>query len=214
MTGIIIDLVLICILLSFAAFGRIRGFSSMIINVFSIIIALAIAIAFTKPVTSYVKDHTKIDDKLKSKISTSLPLSETDVGIKPDEKLPKKLQEYIIETSNKAEKTKEETLDVVSTELSDKILTICVGLSIFLVVRAILLIVKLLSNFIKKIPVIGTIDRTGGLICGIIEGLVILYILFSVLSIVAPIISENILKAIDQSYIAKYIYNHNFFSNY
>ena len=124
--------------------------------------------------------------------------------------MPKKLQEYIKETSKKAEKSKEETLDIVSTELTDKILTICVGLAIFLIVRAILLIIKLLSHFIKKLPVIGTIDRTGGLICGIIEAIFILYILLALLSVIAPLISnENVLDCINSSYLVKYMYNNN-----
>ena len=210
MVGIVADLVVILFIISFAAFGRLRGFSSMVINLFSIVIAIIVALILVNPVTNYVKDHTKIDDKMKSKISSSMPLNDTDVGIEPSEKLPKKLQEYIKETSKKAEKSKEETLDIVSTELTDKILTICVGLAIFLIVRAILLIIKLLSHFIKKLPVIGTIDRTGGLICGIIEAIFILYILLALLSVIAPLISnENVLDCINSSYLVKYMYNNN-----
>ena len=208
--AILIDLIVIIFIVLMAVIGRFRGFTSMVVNIFSLIIALILALVLVHPVTSYIKEHTEIDDNMKTKISSSLPLNDTDVGIEPSDKLPTKLQDYIRETSKNAEKSKEEVLDTISTDLTDKILTVCVGFAIFIIVRLLLLILKVISPLIKKLPVIGTIDKTGGLICGILEAIIAIYIVLTVLSITAPLITDlDILEYINNSYLIKYMYNHN-----
>ena len=53
-------------------------------------------------------------------------------------------------------------------------------------------------------------DKAGGIIYGLLEGLVIVYIGFAILSFISPMIdSTEILSAVNQSAIGSNIYNNN-----
>ena len=65
---------------------------------------------------------------------------------------------------------------------------------------------KFIFGAIASLPIIKQIDKLGGLIYGIIEGLLIIYIILAILSFVDV---QEIQLAIKSSYITSILYNNN-----
>ena len=85
-----------------------------------------------------------------------------------------------------------------------------VFIAIFIIVRIVLALVKIVSKLIDKIPGLKQINKLGGGICGAIEGIIIVYAIFAVISMISPIISNTIiLEQIYNSNIGSIMYNNN-----
>lgn len=70
--------------------------------------------------------------------------------------------------------------------------------------------VKLISNLITKLPVIKQFDELGGGIYGTVRAGVTILIIFTIVSAISPIIPDSgIIKVINESHIAKFIYENN-----
>ena len=65
------------------------------------------------------------------------------------------------------------------------------------------------TSLIAKLPVIKQFDKLGGVIYGILEGIIIIYLTLAIISFIAPIIGENIITAIDESMVGSMLYNNN-----
>lgn len=70
--------------------------------------------------------------------------------------------------------------------------------------------VKLISNLITKLPVIKQFDELGGGIYGAVRASIIILIVFTIVSAISPIIPNlGVIKVINESHIAKSIYENN-----
>ena len=85
---------------------------------------------------------------------------------------------------------------------------------VYILVTVILLILKFALKIFTKLPVINQIDKIGGIILGFAEGVIIVYIIIAIISIVVPEKKDgNISQKIDESYIGRYVYNNNVIKN-
>ena len=85
---------------------------------------------------------------------------------------------------------------------------------VFLVIRAVLLIVKILSKIINKLPILKQLDHLGGAIIGIVEGIIVVYFIFAIISTISPVFENTqILDQINSSFIGKMMCNNNIIMN-
>ena len=85
---------------------------------------------------------------------------------------------------------------------------------VYILVTLILLILKFALKIFTKLPVINQIDKIGGIILGFAEGVIIVYIIIAIISIVVPEKKDGkIRQKIDESYIGRYVYNNNVITN-
>lgn len=212
-SGIILDLIVVILILIFMAIGSKKGLTVCIVNVFSLIIALICALIFCKPIGNMIIKNTNIDDNINNTIYQNLNINigeEIDVN---NSNLPESMKKYIIETMNNANQTKEEAIKKISNEISTQIVYIIAFVGIFVAVRILLVVLKILSNIINKLPVLSQIDKLGGAVCGLIEGMIVIYTALTIISMVSPTIkNEKFSNCIENSIIAKQIYNNNLIS--
>ena len=65
------------------------------------------------------------------------------------------------------------------------------------------------NSRIAKLPVIKQFDKLGGVIYGVLEGIIIIYLVLAIISFISPMIGENIIAAIDESMVGSMLYNNN-----
>ena len=76
--------------------------------------------------------------------------------------------------------------------------------------RIILLLVKGLAELLTKLPVIKQFDKIGGILYGLIEALVISYVILAIVSFVSPMLAGTpVVKGIQESYVGSMMYNNN-----
>ena len=70
-------------------------------------------------------------------------------------------------------------------------------------------------KFITSLPIIKQFDKSGGLVYGLIFGIVLTYVVFSILYLTIPLLDDDKpAEYIDQSYIGKFFYEQNVIIKY
>lgn len=83
-------------------------------------------------------------------------------------------------------------------------------LTVFVITRLLICIVGRILHIISRLPFIRLLDRTGGIIFGIVEALLVLYLVFAVIYAAAPLRDNPTAKAyISNSTLTKTMYENN-----
>ena len=210
----IVDIIIIAILVIAVLIGKKRGLTVCLVNIFSLIIAFIIAFMLYKPVANLIIQNTDIDDNLKTIIKSNIPISDTNLSVEASSNLPNKMQEYINNTTTSINQTKDEAIEKVANDITEQVINVISFLGIFVIVRAALLLVKLVSKILKKLPILKQVNDLGGAICGFIEGAILVYTIFAVISIAAPTLKDTtIIKQINDSALGKQMYTNNLITN-
>ena len=201
--GIIVDLILIACFILFIFVGYKKGLAGSLIKLCSFVIALILALALYNPVANAVKDNTQIDENIKSTIVETFGQQEQT----QEENMPKDLVQNI---SSEIENATAEAVNNTAQSISDTIINIGAGIVIFIVARLLLIIVSIFAKQIVKLPIIGLVDKVGGIAYGAVEGIVIIYIVLGLISLSSLIWVDNaVVTAITNSGIGSFLYNNN-----
>ena len=210
--GIIVDIILIAILCTCIFFWYKRGFIGVIVKLFSFIIALVISLILFKPISNLIVEHTSIDDNLKSSISQMIQgdtssEEESSANIE-NSSAPTVITNYINTSIEKAtQEAKTNIAESVSESLAMNVIHIAVIFLLFIIARIILFFIKKLSDLFTELPIIKQFNTAGGILYGILQGLLIIYIILAIISLFVP--SPSIKEAISSSYIGSALYNYN-----
>ncbi len=205
--GIVIDIIIAAILVLSIILGYKQGLVKVVFNVCAFLVAIIATLILYRPVSNFVLEKTEIDDKIKNAIiekygTTEIPAEEDETsGIV--KLIAEKVQEATIETTEKA-------VEIVAEEVSIRAVQIITGFGLFAVIRIILIFLKFLSEGLAELPLIKQLNGIGGIAYGLIRALVIIYVFLYIVFFTASMNSNgNIQKAINESYITKYIYDNN-----
>lgn len=205
--SIIVDLVVIGIMLLCIIIGYVRGLTGSLIKILSFVLSIIIAFVLFIPISNFIINNTKIDDNLEQ--------SMREIIIKEDEgtnekEMPETITEYInSQVEQAADSVKETIVDNTAREVSVTIVKAGTWIVLFIVARILLILLKFITSLIAKLPVIKQFDKLGGIIYGILEGLIIVYVLFAIISFASPVINTSLPNTIDDSYVGSMMYNNN-----
>lgn len=207
----IVDLIILGVIIAGALIGRWRGLASALLNVFSFVLAIIISLFLYVPVENVLINNTQIDETIENTIYSRVEVSFTNKNQdKGDSKLPTYLQKYIDDATQSAENTTNEAMQKASKEITKKVMDVIAFIIVFVGIRLVLIVLKFATKILTKLPVLKQIDHIGGLVCGLFESIMIVYLAFAIISIVSPTIkNENMLKQIDSSLIGSKMYNNN-----
>jgi uncharacterized membrane protein required for colicin V production len=209
---IIADLIVIAVLILCTYVGYKRGLTNSLIRILSFAIAVCIAFMFFKPISNIVIDNTNYDENIQTSIVQIFEKEETS-----DEK--KEDQSPILERiSNEAEKATEEKKNEIikasAEKVSRNIICVLVFLGLFIIARIAVSFIKALTNLLTRLPLIKQCDKIGGVIYGILEGLLILFIALALITFISTISNNyEVMEIINNSYIAKYLNDYNILLN-
>ena len=201
--GIIVDLILIAFFVLFIFLGYKKGLAGSLIKLCSFVIALILALVLFKPVGNIIKDNTQLDENIKNTV--------VETFIKKDESEEENMPNDLIENiSSEIENATTEVVDTTAQSISDTIINIGAGILVFIVARLLLIIVSIFVKQIVKLPIIGLVDKVGGIAYGAVEGIVIIYIVLGLISLTSLIWVDNaVVTAITNSGIGSFLYNNN-----
>lgn len=211
--SIIIDLIIVGIIALCVVFGYKKGLTGSILKIISFILALIIAFIFYKPVANYVIENTEWDNNIEKSIIEMLEGEVQEKG-KIDEEstnLPDIIVNYINEALEQTVgKTQTEILQETAVGISTTIINAGSFIAVLIIARILLIVIRLFAKFITDLPIIKQVDKTGGIIYGIIEGLVIIWVIISIISFVSPVMEgSGIVEAINKSFLGGILYNNN-----
>ena len=214
--AIIVDLIIVGIIALCTILGYVRGLTKVLLKIVSFVLAIVIAFILFKPISLLVINHTRIDDNIQSAIEEKM-VGVVDGGstniegnVEESSNMPDAMTEYIQEMVAEGNGTAQEAAKEAAKNVADIIVNAGTWILVFILARIILIFAKSLLELLVKLPVIKQMDKAGGIIYGLLEGLVIVYIGFAILSFISPMIdSAEILSAVNQSAIGSNIYNNN-----
>ena len=154
-------------------------------------------------VESHIQTVTDVVAEVGDKINLPESLTEA-VKAMPDSELMSVIREYG-EVS-----VKEITIRLIAFRLADIVLTAIAYLVIMVVVSIVLRVVVAATGLIRRLPVIKQADKLGGLIVGLVEGIVVVWIFFTVVTAISGTqAASNILVQIHGNAILELLYNCN-----
>lgn len=205
--GVITDLILIAIVMVFVIIGYVKGLTGSLIKLASFIVAIVLALILYKPLTNVVMQKTQIDERIEEAIIQNFSKTEN----QNEENMPTTLVESI---NNKIEKettdARNEIVEKTAKSTTLTIMKVGTAIAIYIVARLILFIVAILAKGITQLPLLKQIDKTGGIVYGLVQGIVIVYVLLGIASLISVVWANNpIVEAINKSYIGLILYNNN-----
>ena len=214
--AIAIDLIIAAILGISIFFGYKNGLTKSLIKIVSFIIAIIIAAILFKPVSNFIIEKTEIDDNIKQAVVNLVIKDVEEEGkVKEDTNLPKAMVDYINESvENTIEDTKTNIVNKSAEKIAETAINVGTAIILFIIARIILLVITGLTDILTDLPVIKQLDKTGGVLYGIIKALLIIFVIFALISLISPALEKTeIIKSINQSFIGSFLYNNNILLN-
>lgn len=203
--SIIVDLVILGIFILCIIMGYVRGLTGSLIKIVSFVLSLIIAFVLFIPISNLIIDNTQIDENIEQTIREMI------VGnTEEEQKMPEAITDYITEqVENASDSAKEAIADNTAREVSLTIVKAGTWIVLFIVARILLILLRFITSLIAKLPVIKQFDKLGGIIYGILEGLIIIYVILAIISFVLPMMNGTLANAIEESYVGSMMYNNN-----
>lgn len=218
----IVDLVIVAIFALCILLGYKRGLAGCLIKVLSFFIAIVVSVALFRPAASVVTSNTQVDENIQTSIVSVFEEDEANKSANKDaskgddeEEKSSPIMEYISDKVEGAtEEKKKEIVNNVAKELAENIIKVLCFISIFIMVRIALRFVKAIANLITKLPIIKQCDKIGGVIYGVLQGFVIVFIGLALVTFISTISGQYaILELVNQSYIGSILNNNNILLN-
>lgn len=198
--GIIIDIIIIAIIAISTFLAYKKGLIALAIKLCAFIIAIVVTFILYNPVSNLVINVTNIDETVQNAI-----LEKTTDLINQEE-----IANQNETMQNLINQAKEGTLPEASRELAISIVKFGVMIILFLAVRIGLVFVTALANMLAGLPIIKQLNKSGGIVYGLLRGIILVYAIFMIMVIVQKVNpTMNIEKNIKETFIAKYMYEHN-----
>ena len=198
--GIIVDIILVALIALSIFLGYKKGLASLAIKLCAFIIAIVVTFILYNPVSNLVINVTNIDETVQNAI-----LEKTTDLINQEE-----IANQNETMQNLINQAKEGTLPEASRELAISIVKFGVMIILFLAVRIGLVFVTALANMLAGLPIIKQLNKSGGIVYGLLRGIILVYAIFMIMVIVQKVNpTMNIEENIKETFIAKYMYEHN-----
>lgn len=210
--GFLIDCIIVIIMALFIYVGYRKGFIKVAISLLAFIISILITLLFYRPIATQIMNNTEIDEKINESIYSSIK----DVDFQNEEEKSNnqiiKLAEKYVEEA--LVESKENTAKYVADSLTITIVEGITFIGLLIALRIALLLLNLIADFIGNLPIIKQFNKSGGIIYGILEGILVINIVFAILYILNPICANGeIQKNIEKSNLGKLIYENNIIIN-
>ncbi len=209
--GIIFDIIILAIFALNIFICYKKGLVKLAVGLIAVVVAIILAVALYKPVSNLVMEKTGINEKIENLIIENFSAKTSEGQEVRYVGLIDYIEKYATDAVNK---TQNEIVYETAGTLAVKVTNVIVLLAIFIVVRALLLLLTFVSDMITSLPLIKQCNEVGGVVYGIIKALLIVYVILAILFFVV-LVSGNtqISDIVSSSYITKFLYEHNIILN-
>lgn len=199
--GIVVDLIIIAVVVLSTFLAYKKGLVKLAIGLCAFIISVVVTFILYQPISNLVINTTSIDETIENAIYEKA----NDIMQESNEE--DELANQMIETA------KNGMLSETARNLAINIVTGGVIIILFVAIKIALRFVTVLADSIAKLPIIDQLNKTGGMVCGILRGILIIYVALLISAIPGKINPNNIInESIDQSFLGKTMYQNNILS--
>lgn len=211
------------VLIAFALKGRKVGFIKTIFSIFSIIIAIVVSSALSPYVSKALRTNEKFYNYINERVEDVINLKvedkdKTTVSEQTEAinklSLPESIKKNLLENKNNSEVYKALHVDTFKEYVSGYITTIVINAIAFiityLIVTILLFTVCIALNIISKLPIINGLNKTAGLLVGLFEGLLVIWMLCIVLTAFSSTeTAQKLFEMIKESQFLSCLYDNN-----
>ena len=211
------------VLVVFALKGRKVGFIKTIFSIFSIIIAIVVSSALSPYVSKALRTNDKFYNYINERVEDVINLKvedkdKTTVSEQAEAisklSLPESIKKNLLENKNNSEVYKALHVDTFKEYVNGYITTIAINAIAFiityLIVTILLFAVCIALNIISKLPIINGLNKTAGLLVGLFEGLLVIWMLCIVLTAFSSTESaQKLFEMIKESQFLSCLYDNN-----
>lgn len=213
-SAIIVDMIIISILVSTIYQGQRKGLTGVVFTIVTFVASIIIVLIVYKPVANLVIENTQIDEWFSIRIEEAFKGTSLENGeliVNEESNISKSVVDVVNKLMKESiDELKGNALTYVSTKLSHFIVNVLTMIVVLIIAKVLLGFAKSIIDLIAKFPIIHLVDKSGGIIYGLLKGLVIIYLILAILSIISPLIAHwKVLDAINESYIGSRLYNNN-----
>lgn len=196
--GMVVDLIIIGIVLLSTFLAYRKGMIKLAIGLCAFVISIVVTFVLYQPIANLVINVTGIDEAIEDKIYE-----------KANDMLKGDAEEDAI-TSQIVEDAKNQMLPETARALAINIVKGGVMVVLFVAIRIALIFVTVLADAIAKLPIINQINKTTGMIYGVIRGILVVYVVLLILAIPGKMNPQNSLNtSVEQSILGKVMYENN-----
>lgn len=198
--GTVIDIIVVLFILLSVFLGYRKGLVALGIHLIAFIVALVVAFVLYRPIGALIINNTSLDENLQGTIETKL--------------------EDIINTENieisqidLAGETKTEAVSEAAKTLSENIIYGGTIIVLFIILRIALVFVTLIANWVTELPFLKQVNKTGGIIYGLLRGILIVYLVLLLVNLVISLNPQSGMnQAISETYLTKLMMEYNVFN--
>lgn len=196
--GFIVDFAIVAIVAISTFLAYRKGLVKLAIGLCAFVISIVVTFILYYPISNLVINVTGIDEAIEDAIYE-----------KANDIIKEGSQEEGL-TNQMIETAKNEMLPETARNLSINIVRGGVMVVLFVAVRIGLKFITAIADAIAKLPIIDQINKTSGMIYGVIRGILIVYVALLILAIPGKINPNNRWnEGIDQSFLGKTMYQNN-----
>lgn len=208
--GVLIDFLVIIVMLFCIFLGYKRGLINVAVKIVAIILSIIFTLIFYRAIATMIINCTTIDDKICNVIYEKInDIDFTNINdeAKENNAILKISDKYISEAINNS---KNDVAYYVAEQLTITIIQVLSFVIVLIIVRIIFIGLNAITDIIGNIPIIKQFNILGGIVYGIIEGAIIVNLVFAVLYILNPVcLDGKIEKNIEKSKLGSIIYENN-----
>ncbi len=211
--------IVIGILIVNSFIGMKAGFIKTIFSLCSMVVAVVLTIWVSPYVNNYMRGNEKIYDYIHTKVEKVLP-EIADNGDRNDQvslidglSLPQSIKDSLNKNNN-SEVYKELAVEgfkgYVTGYMTGIVINALAFTLTFLVLLIALWVICFVLDIISKLPLLNQINKTAGLLAGLVHGLVVVWIFFIILTVFGSSeLGQKAMTLIGENEILSLIYNNN-----
>ena len=228
--GWLLDIAVIGVLVLFAFYGIYKGFLSSALHVVGSIVAWLVSLIFYPVLSGALAGNTDIINTLLYYTEGSSNISDVQLLNQQVTALPKETIQQIVADANLPQPLgglletnilQQVFPDNISTlaeyfdyTLANIMLNIISFLIIFIAIKLIFMLIIKLTDVVTKLPILKQLNKTFGAVAGVVRGIFLMYVVFSIVPIVLTIIPNEVLSAtFENSLFSTIFYKGNIISN-
>lgn len=210
-------IVVIVILAANMINGYRLGFVRKICTVFSFFITILAASAMSPYVSSFLTDYTPLYDTIKDNCKETIAADDIAENEIEELELPEIVKKLLLD-NDESEDIQNNITDSITDYLGNQLAVVIIDAIAYIISFALISIILNTAmatlNIIAKLPLIRGINQYAGLILGGGQGIIIIWILFLVVTIISGSeFGKLLLGYIEDNAFLKYIYDNNYIYN-
>ena len=201
--GIVIDFLILLIILICTFIGYKRGLVKVVVGLLAFVIALVASVILYKPISNLIIEKTNLDDNIQAGIYEEIKGEDIE---KSDNGIIEFANQYLVS------EMKEVTAELISESITETIIEVITFIILLILIRIVLIFASAVFGLIAELPIIKQFNKAGGTIYGILQGIIINYIIFAIIIVgiqIAKVDKVTIDNTIGESKIGSVLYNDN-----